>query len=260
LRSLVAAALVYAWMRWKGLPVFSSEGVLGHAVAVGLLFGGEFGCLYLGLQYTLASRTSILLYTHPFFVAIGAHLFLHGDRLHGRKAVGLTLAFLGIVVLFGQGSGGWSLRTLAGDLLIVLGAALWAATTLYIKRFLTGRAAPIQNLFYQLAFSAPLLFVWSALQEGQPVRGLSPLVAASLAYQCVIVAFVSYLAWFELIHRYNVSVLAAFTFFTPVLGVALSAMLLPDEALRPALVAALVLVCSGMVLVNWPARTVTGDS
>ena len=32
----------------------------------------EFGFIYLGLRYTLASRSAILLYTHPFFVALGA--------------------------------------------------------------------------------------------------------------------------------------------------------------------------------------------
>ena len=250
LRSAVAAILVYAWMRFKGIPVFSGPGVFGHAVVIGFLFGGEFGCIYLGLKYTLASRTAILLYTHPFFVAIGAHLFLTGDRFHAKKALGLALAFAGIVTLFGRGTGAVSLRTLPGDLLIVLAAVLWASTTLYIKRYLTGCAAPIQNLLYQLAFSVPLLLLWSAAQEGHPVRELSAPVVVSLAYQCLIVAFVSYLAWFELIHRYSVSLLAAFTFFTPVFGVFLSAGLLPGETLRPALLVSLVLVCSGMVLVN----------
>lgn len=259
LRSVVAGACVYLWMRARGVPVLPAKGLLRHGLAVGLMFGAEFGFIYLGLRHTLASRSAILLYTHPFFVALGAHALLPGDRLSGAKATGLLLAFAGVASLFAGDWGPVSLQTLPGDLSILLGAALWGATTLYIKRFLSGRALPIQTLFYQLAFSAPVLLAWSALSEDRIWRDPSVGVAASLAYQCFVVAFVSYIAWFELIERYSVSVLSAFTFFTPVFGVLLSAALLPGEGLRPAAVASLALVCAGMILVNRaPRRSAAG--
>lgn len=250
LRSTVASALVYLWMRLRRVPVSPSAGLLRHGAVVGVLFGLEFGCIYLGLRFTLASRSAILLYTHPFFVAAGAHLFLAGDRVRPRKAVGLALAFLGVVLLFARRWGPMTAQTLPGDLLVLAGAGAWAATTLYIKKHLAGRAAPIQTLFYQLAFSAPVLFLWSFLQEDRLWHGFSATVGLALAYQCVVVAFASYLAWFELVDRYSVSVLAAFTFFTPVFGVLLSAALLPGETLEATALASLFLVCCGMVLVN----------
>lgn len=253
-RSTLASGCVYAWMRFRGIRAFPDRTTLWHGVAVGALFGLEFGCLYLGLKHTLASRSAILLYTHPFFVAVGAHLFLVGDRLHVRKILGLALAFSGIVLLFAHGWGEITLRTLAGDLLVVLAGAAWAATTLYIKRFLPGRAVPVQTLFYQLFFSVPLLFLWSALLEQHVFHGLTTGVVLALGYQTFVVASASYLAWFELIQRYNVSVLAAFTFFTPVFGVLLSAAFLPGEELRPSILASLALVCVGTILVNRPPR------
>jgi len=254
LRSVVAGGLVWLWLLARGEKVFPRPGLGRHALAVGGLFGAEFACIYLGLRFTLASRTSVLLYTHPFFVAAGAHLFLAGDRLSPRKAGGLLLAFLGVSLLFLGRWGRVTWEALPGDLLILLGAALWAATTLYIKRYLTGLVSATHVLFYQLAFSVPVLFAASAALEGTPVYGLTAGVAASIAYQCLVVAFASYLVWFELVHRYSVSLLAAFTFFTPVFGVFLSAALLPGEKLNPALLASLLLVCSGMVLVNRPPR------
>lgn len=259
LRSVVAGACVYLWMRVRGVPVLPAKGLLGHGIAVGVMFGAEFGFIYLGLRHTLASRSAILLYTHPFFVAIGAHFLLQGDRFTVTRVVGLLLAFAGVANLFARDWGPMSLQTLPGDLLILLGAASWGATTLYVKRFLTGRALPVQTLFYQLAFSAPVLLVWSSLMEDRVWRNPSAAAVASLLYQCFVVAFVSYIAWFELIERYNVSLLAAFTFFTPVFGVVLSAVFLPGEALRPALVASLALVCAGMALVNRaPRRSAPG--
>ncbi|MBI5444782.1 MAG: DMT family transporter [Deltaproteobacteria bacterium] len=251
-RSVVASACVYAWMRSRGIAAFPDRSTLWHGAAVGVLFGLEFGCIYLGLRHTLASRSAVLLYMHPFFVALGAHFFLRGDVLHARKAGGLALAFGGIVLLFVRQWGAVTLQTLPGDALILAAAFFWAATTLYIKRFLPGRALPVQTLFYQLFFSIPLLFLWSALLEKRVFYGLTPGVAASLAYQTFIVASASYLAWFELIHKYSVSLLSAFTFFTPVFGVLLSAALLPGDGLHPTVLASLTLVCLGTILVNRP--------
>ena len=76
----------------------------------------------------------------------------------------------------------------------------------------------------------------------------------SMFYQCIIVAFLSYLVWFELIHRYPVSLLHAFSFFTPVFGVLLSGVLILGEIINPSLFAALVLVSVGMVLVNFQPK------
>jgi drug/metabolite transporter (DMT)-like permease len=81
LRSFVASLCIYIWMKAKGITVFPSKSVLLHGLVIGLLFGFEFSLIYVGLGYTLASRTYILLYTAPFFVALEAHFFLKGDRL-----------------------------------------------------------------------------------------------------------------------------------------------------------------------------------
>jgi len=59
LRSLVASVCLYIWMKAKGTTVFPSKSVLLHGIVVGLLFGSEFGFIYVGLGYTLASRTYI---------------------------------------------------------------------------------------------------------------------------------------------------------------------------------------------------------
>ncbi len=252
-RSVVAGALTVLLMRLRGVPLFPDRAATFHGAVSGILFGLEFALLYLGLRHTLASRTSILLYTHPFFVAAGAHLFLAGDRLRANMAAGLVLAFTGVVLLFAGNWGKNSLDTLPGDLMILASAAGWAATTLYIKKYLTTRAVPLQVLFFQLFFSIPVLALLSLLFEAPPnPAALSAAAWTSFAYQAVIVAFLSYVAWFELIHRYRVSLLAAFTFFTPIFGVALSWLLLPGETFRPALLVSLALVCAGMVLVNRP--------
>ena len=255
LRSLVASACLYIWMKAKGVTLFPSKRILVHGIVVGLLFGLEFGFIYVGLGYTLASRTYILVYTSPFFVALGAHFFLEGDRLNPWKAGGLILAFAGVVALFMKGLGSFSLSALPGDLMALAGGALWGSTTVYVKKYLSDRTVPLQTLFYQVLFSAPLLLFMSVVLEDTIVSSFSLAAGFSVFYQCIIVAFLSYLVWFKLIHRYPVSLLHGFSFFTPVFGVFLSGALILGEKVSPSLIVALALISLGTVLVNRRPRT-----
>ena len=166
IRSSVAALCLCFWIKAKRMPLFPSRGVFLHGMVVGLLSGSEFCFVYLGLLYTSASRIYILIYTAPFFAALGAHLFLGGDRINGWKAAGLLLAFAGVTALFLEDLGSFSLRALPGDVMGLLAGLMWGATSVYIKRFLSGRTLPLQTLFYQVFFSAlPLLLLSAAVGE-----------------------------------------------------------------------------------------------
>ena len=70
-----------------------------------------------------------------------------------------------------------------------------------------------------------------------------------MAYQIVIVAFASYLTWFWLIASYPAGKLAAFSFLTPLFGLVAGGVLL-GERISAAMVAAMLLVCFGIYLVN----------
>jgi drug/metabolite transporter (DMT)-like permease len=251
-RSVVASILLWWYARVKGEPVFLSGGDFKHGVIIGLIFGLEFLLLYSGLSLTDASRGVIFLYTHPFWVALAAHYLLHGDRLTWSKSIGLSIAFAGVALVFGFRSSTAGPLSWLGDLM-ELGAALgWAATTVYIKQFISYRPiSHFQTLFAQLFFSIPVLAVGAAIFEsGQPVT-LAPMVLAAVFYQSVIVAFMSYLLWFWMIHHYQVSRLAAFTFLAPMFGVLLSGLFL-HETLTVYLIAGLVMVAAGIYLVNRP--------
>ncbi|HSB82145.1 MAG TPA: DMT family transporter [Candidatus Methylomirabilis sp.] len=252
-RSVAASILVALWSRARGLPLIHRDRTLFHGLAVGLLFGTEFVCIYLGLNYTTASHAVIFLYTAPFFVALGAHWLLPHELLTPRKLAGLTLAFLGVAVTLRESLGTPTSLQVVGDLLSLTGGFLWAATSLYLKRVVHTSMTPSQMLFYQLGVSALQLSLMSAIFEPHPIRELSPLVLGCLAYQALIVAFASYLVWFWLIQVYPVSNLSGFTFFTPIFGVLLGGLLL-HEPLTPSLLAGAALVAGGMILVNWPEK------
>jgi drug/metabolite transporter (DMT)-like permease len=252
-RSIVAVSLVAVWAHIRALPLLHRDRTLLHGLAIGLLFGTEFIFIYEGMSHTTASHAVIFLYTAPFFVALGAHWLLPNEPLTRRKFAGLLLAFGGVITTLWDSLAAPTWSQTAGDLMSLTGGFLWAATSLYLKRVVGSRMTPSQMLFYQLGVSAVQLSLMSVLLEPQPVYSMSPLVITCMAYQGVIVAFASYLVWFWLIQVYPVSNLSGFTFFTPLFGVLLGALLL-HEPLTAKLLTGAGLVTAGMILVNWPSR------
>jgi drug/metabolite transporter (DMT)-like permease len=253
LRSFIACLCGVLYCLYKGQKLFHTDIMLFHGFVVGLLFGLEFACIYFGLLYTDAARSVVFVYLSPFVVAVGAHFFLKGDRLTLLKSFGLVLAFLGIVIVF-QGRPRAAKPTMfIGDILQIGAAFLWGATTLYIKRYMAEKIHPINTFLYQLFFSIPILLVVSLILEPQWISRINLTVGASLFYQSIIIAFISYFIWFWLIHHYSVSRLSAFTFFTPVFGV-LFGIFFVGEELTLSLMVGLPLVCLGILFVNWKSR------
>jgi drug/metabolite transporter (DMT)-like permease len=217
------------------------------------MFGVEFGMLYVGLTFTTASHGVLFLFTAPFFVAAGAHWLLPGEPLTTRKVLGLLLAFAGVAATLADSLGSPTPARVLGDLLALAAGVLWAATSLYLKAVVRDRMTYTQILFCQLGVSAVLLAILSLLLEPRFLWLRTPGVLLGLFYQSVIVAFASYLVWFWLIQVYPVSLVSAYTFFTPICGVLMGGLLL-GEPLTGKLLVGAVLVAGGMVLLNWPAN------
>jgi drug/metabolite transporter (DMT)-like permease len=248
-RSVFAALCVAGWCRLRGQPLFARDGSLNAGLLAGALFGVEFIFIYQGLLYTTATRATLFLYLAPFFVVIGARLLLPNDRFSLAQWIGLALSFGGMIVAFGAPTPALDPRQLTGDIMMVIAAALWAATTLTIKASRLNAVSAEKVLIYQLAVSAPM-FVVAALVKGEHIAGTpSALSVGSLVYQTFFVVSFTYVVWFALIAKYSASRLSAFTFLAPLFGVA-AAHLTLDEPLTPAFLVALALVAAGLVLVN----------
>ena len=260
LRSLLAAGLLCAYARWKGEDVFLALKDLKHSLVLGLLFGFDFLFLYWGPSFTDASRAVIFLYTQPLWTALGAHFILVGDRLNWAKGAGLLLAFGGLAAVFTSRSATFGPLYWLGDLMEVVAALFWASTSIYIKKVIQNRPIThFQTLFAQLLYSVPFLAAgWVIFEWDKPVA-LSPLMVSAFLYQTFVVAFFSYLLWFWMIHRYQVSRLAAFTFLAPLFGVILSGLLLGESLTLPLWVG-LGLVAAGIYLVNRPETQVKESS
>ncbi len=249
IRSIGATILIGLWILLRGKPLIEHDGTFWWGLAAGLLFAFEFMLIYWGLEFTHASRAVIFLYLSPFVVAVGTQIFIPGERLGTTQFLGLGLAFVGILVAFGESFTLPSAQMLIGDSMLVCAAILWGATTVVIKAGPLAQISPSRTLLYQLSVSAIILPLGSVALHEPGIVNVSPLAVASLLYQTVWIASVTYLAWFWLIRHYPAPKLASFTFLTPLFGV-LAGWLVLEEPLTVALLAALLLVATGVYLVN----------
>ncbi len=189
IRSVAAGFLVLLWAKFKGQPVLFPKGTRMHAMMIGLLFGLDFLFLYWSVSFTTASRATIFLYSHPFWVALGAHFVVDQDRLHPAKrqaGPGICRIVDGVqdpVPALPENN--W-----IGDVMSLTAAVFWAATTLYIKRISQSVTLNhYQTLFSQLVFAIPVLLAGSLLFEHDCTIVLCPAVIWAMTYQIVVVAF-----------------------------------------------------------------------
>lgn len=249
IRSAMAIVLLLGWARWRGIRLFERDGTLAAGLAAGVLFGAEFCFIYGGLAYTTASRMVVFIYLAPVLTALGLAWFVPGERLAAVQWAGVLLAFAGLATAFADGFAADGRSTLPGDAAGVIGAALWAATTVLIRGSSLARVSAEKTLAYQLGVSA-LLLPLASWAIGEPgVMRIGAVAVVSLLFQGVVIAFASYLAWFWLLTRYYAGRLAVFSFLAPLFGVAFGVLLL-GERLNAVFIVAALMVGAGIGLVN----------
>jgi len=250
-RSLGAALLLALWSRARGIVLWQADGTAAAGWLAGLLFALEFGCMFVGLQFTSASRMSVLVYLAPFVVAAGMPFISRNEHLRAAQVLGLVVAFAGVVWAFAEGfvrPAAGPLQWL-GDALGIAGALLWGLTTLVLRGSRLATAAPEKTLLWQLLVSG-LALALASLAAGETLAAVP--TAASLlplAFQSMIVSFASYLVWFWLVRHYPATRISAFTLLTPIFGL-LAGVLLLGEPVTARLLVALAAVVFGLLLVN----------
>jgi drug/metabolite transporter (DMT)-like permease len=252
IRSGCAAVMVALLVFARGERLSLNDGSWRPGILVGVLFALEYLLVGEGLRYTSASHMVIFLYTAPIFAALGLHWKLPAERLKPVQWVGIAIAFAGIVAAFSGRTPGPANSdmgaSLLGDLLGLLGGAVWGATTVVVRCSSLARIPATQTVLYQLV-GAFVLLLAAAMMLGQTGIRFTPLTVSSLLFQIFFVSFISFLAWFWLLTVYLASRLGVLSFMTPLFGIAFGVWLL-DEPLEVNFIVGALLVLAGIVLVS----------
>ncbi len=244
-----ATVLLLLWCAWRGIKLFAADGSLRAGLLAGSLFAAEFACLYLGLQYTSASRLTVFLYTSPFWVAALLPIWVQSEKLRPVQWAGLACAFAAVAFALRDGFSAGAASTWVGDVMALVAGMLWGLTTVVIRASSLSRVSAEKLLLYQIAVSTVALPLVSLALGERWSLDFSPFAATSLLLQTVVGAFASYLAWMWMLGRYPATKISVFVFLTPLFALLFGVLWL-NETATPSLLAALVLVALGIVLVN----------
>ena len=245
-RSLGGMLVLLLWMSWRDVGIALPRAAVLGATISGLLFAFEFMCLFTALDLTTVSRTSIMFYSMPVWLALLAHKLLPGERLSGLRVIGLILAMLGVILAVLDRSSGEV--SLFGDLLALCAALSWAGIALCVRLTPFSEVPADQQLIWQLIVSAPLLLLAATIFGGH-AREIELIHIAGMLFQIFAVASFGFLIWFALMKIYPASSVASFSFLSPVFAVILGWLIL-DEKIGVQIWLALGLVASGIFLIN----------
>lgn len=253
LRSAGAALCVWIYIRLRGGRLDFRRDTIPWGVLIGVVFAIEFVGLYLALDLTSVTRTSVIFYSMPVWTALAGHFILPGERLTRRKTLGLVMAFGAVIwTIADRDAGVEGTASIWGDLAALVGAIGWMGVVLVARATPLNRASSQMQMFWQLLVSGPILLVL-ALGFGPLLREVTPWHWAGLGFQTVVIAAGAFLAWFYLLNIYKASAIASFAFLTPVISVGMGWLVL-GEPMSWSIALKLSLVAVGIVLINRPAR------
>lgn len=255
LRSLGAIFCVWLWIRLRGRKLDFKAGTIKAGILMGLVFSAQFLCLFMALDLTSVTRTTVIFYSMPVWLAIAAHFLMPNERITGVKAVGLLLAFCGVAYAIFAGKAGGKTgggSSLSGDM-FALGAAIsWAGIALVARTTRLSEVRAEMQVFWQVLVSAPILLLVAPL-FGPLIRELEPIHLWGLGFQIVVIVSVGFIFWLWLLSIYPANTVASFSFLTPIFGVFMGWLFLNEEV-SIAMVISLVLVAGGIILINRRTR------
>lgn len=248
-RMALGVVFVTAWARNRGVPIQPAKGEGWPLFLLSVLFTAQIALLNSGTAMTSPAFGVVILNSYAVFANMTGHFFPGLERrINGVRALGLTLALAGMVVLtFGQGSSKLAPKPLTGNILLIFSALLLGVRQVY-TRSLVQHIEPTRTVVWQMAWSVPLFLAIAATSE-PPVYGRVTWQAiAAIFYQGAVVAGICFIIWAELLKRHAAGTVSMFAFLVPITGIALSSFLF-GEPLHVTLLAGGALVLAGVYAV-----------
>lgn len=250
----IAAAVLCCWAKVAGISLYLSTRQVLQMAGLGLIFFIQISLFYSGMSRTTASHGALIANTVPFVVMILAHFLLPDDKINPKKINGLLLGFAGVFLLI-RDSLDLTAEAFSGDCLLFLAVLFWGCNVIYVKKIIAD-FNPIQITVFPMIFTVPLYLLAGYLLDGGMVREVTPMVIQAVLYQSLVTASFGFVMWNSLIQKYGATTLHCFLFLMPVSGVLLGVLVLGDP-ISYSLAASIILVASGLIVINWKSDTAT---
>lgn len=268
IRFALAAVFMLFWCRWEGVPLRLRRDQWFPTFIMGVLLFLQIGAFNIGVAWSNASHTTLLVNTYIFWVAGYEHLITRTIRLTPMQVAGIFVATLGTVVLVQEsppvvpasatavgpsaaveGTASVDQPTLIGDAVLALSGLILAVKVMYTKHAI--RVVPTGTLIlWHDVIGAALFFLVSYPLETWHPEPWTGSIVVSLLYAGLVVSGFCFAGHAWLLRRHSASAISVYSFATPVFGVVL-AVLIRGDLLSGWLILSGILVAIGLLLISW---------
>lgn len=246
MRFVVAGAILYFWMIWRGEPSPSARQWTYVFLLAVLIFVLDYGLLFWAEQRVPSGIAAVMMATIPAFMALSEITLLRTRALTAGLALALLIGLGGVAVLMSHSLdlGGVPVDH-AGAVALIVASISWSVASALTRR-LPLPSSKVMNSGAQMLAGGLLLAVASAgLGE---FRGFHPAAVSraawfSLLYLIVAGSIVAFTAYVWLIHHESPTKVGTYAYVNPVVAVIIGHVLGGESlGLRTTLGAAFVLV------------------
>jgi drug/metabolite transporter (DMT)-like permease len=243
-RTLVAIALVFAVMLWERRPLRPESWI---AVVVTGFFQTtiNFGATTMALAGGGAGRTSVLVFTMPFWTMLMAWPVLH-ERVRGTQWLAVALALLGLVLVVEP----WHWEgELAPKLWATLSGFGWAAGSVATKYFQRRHRLDMLNLiaWQMVAGIIPICLI--PLVYPLPAAEWNGVYVSALLYAGVVATGIGFILWTAILVWLPAGTASLNMFAIPVIAL-VSSMIVFEERLTTTEWLGIASIGAGLVIVS----------
>jgi drug/metabolite transporter (DMT)-like permease len=243
LRVAIGCAILFAIVKVRGRRLTLDTWRM--AILLGLLQVALFVALS---QFALLAagpgKTSVLIFTMPFWMIVFAHFILH-ERMRGAQWLAVALAFAGLALIVAP----WDLASVAGSLLAVAAGAVWAITAVLSKRWPVAATDPLLFTAWQLFFGFLALGAMALLWAPEPVRWNFEFVW-TLLFSSVLATALGWWLWTYVLANSPAGITGLNALGIPVVAVISSAIQLGERPPAPEL-AGMLMIGAALGLLAW---------
>jgi len=242
LRMALAAVVLGGVVLLYRLPFPRDPKIWMHAFILGLFnIGVPYVLLIWAQLHVRSSAASVLSATTPLFVFVFSWLIVRTESFGLLRALGLVLAFAGIVILNGLDQGPAADEGI-WPMMIVLSSIFFAAGNVYTRRFLSS-VHPFMVAFLQIGIGA-LCLLLAAQAAGQLTIGNpDPIALLALAELAIAGSALTYVLFFYFIRQWGSTATSLNTYFQPVVGLSLGIFALHEPIAPMGWLALLTILC-----------------
>jgi len=242
---LLLLALLGIGMRWN-------RRALAAYLAGGLGIFGAMLCTYWSAQFIPSGWISLLFGLSPLITALMTLLWLDGERLNGRKFIGMGLGLAGLATIFGS-SLNMDVHAAKGVAAMLLAVLIYSASAVWVKR-IRASLPPLVMSSGALLVATPLFLLSMALFAPVLPQHISPRTLGAIGYLAVFGSVLGFSLFYYVLHHAEATRVALITLVTPVLALAIGH-LLNNEPLGTDVMLGSALILSGLALFELDAAS-----